>query len=182
MIDNNLTQKARVFATAAHAAIGQRRNYTGEPYIVHPAAVVRIVMTVRHTPEMVAAAWLHDVVEDTEIGIETIRHEFGDVVADLVAALTDEVDPNKGNGDARRAINRARLAAAPHEAQTIKLADLIDNTRNIVELNPGYAPKYLGQKAALLEEMRGGDEALRAIALSQILGFGPSGGTVDATA
>jgi guanosine-3',5'-bis(diphosphate) 3'-pyrophosphohydrolase len=56
-----LEDRARTFATAAHAAVGQLRKYTHEPYIVHPAEVVSIVKSVAHTEAMVAAAWMHDV-------------------------------------------------------------------------------------------------------------------------
>lgn len=55
---------AEAFATAAHAAIDQRRKWTGAPYIMHPESVVRIIQTVEwHTVDMVCAAWLHDVLE-----------------------------------------------------------------------------------------------------------------------
>ena len=60
-----LEAAARVFATTHHAAIGQVRKYTGEPYINHPASVVELVRSVPHTEVMLAAAWLHDTVEDT---------------------------------------------------------------------------------------------------------------------
>ena len=71
-----LETRARLFATAAHAAVGQLRKYTHEPYIVHPAEVASIVKTVAHTEAMIAAAWLHDTVEDTGVSIELIRAEF----------------------------------------------------------------------------------------------------------
>ena len=88
MID--IIEKARVFATAAHAAAAQLRKYTNEPYIVHPTEVASIVDNVEgSTHEMVAAAWLHDVVEDTGVTIEVIRAEFGEKVAELVGWLTD---------------------------------------------------------------------------------------------
>jgi (p)ppGpp synthase/HD superfamily hydrolase len=81
---NELERCALEFATTAHASINQRRKYTGEPYIVHPIAVAELVRSVPHTPEMIAAAYLHDVVEDTPVTIEEIREEFGPQVAELV--------------------------------------------------------------------------------------------------
>lgn len=63
-------------ATAAHEGIGQVRKYTGEPYINHPAAVAELVSSVPHTPEMLAAAWLHDTVEDTPITLLDIELNF----------------------------------------------------------------------------------------------------------
>jgi len=92
-----LEDRARAFATAAHAAVKQLRKYTGEPYIVHPAAVAEIVKSVRHTPEMIAAAWLHDVVEDTGVTLEAIESEFGADVTSLVFWLTDQSKPSDGN-------------------------------------------------------------------------------------
>ncbi len=92
-----IVERARIFATAAHTAVAQLRKYTHEPYIVHPAEVAKIVSTVPHTPQMLAAAWLHDVVEDTGVTLETIRAEFGDEVATLVGWLTDVSRPEQGN-------------------------------------------------------------------------------------
>ena len=156
----DIVEKARVFATAAHAACGQLRKYTYEPYIVHPADVVSIVKTVPHTNEMLCAAWLHDVVEDTGVTIETIREEFGSEIADLVGWLTDVSRPDRGNRAARKAVDRAHTAMAPAQAQTVKLADLISNTKSIVEHDEKFAKTYLEEKRMLLEVMTKGDRTL----------------------
>lgn len=58
-----MEERAKDFATRYHASIDQRRKYTGEPYITHPAAVVELVRSVPHTEAMICAAWLHDTVE-----------------------------------------------------------------------------------------------------------------------
>ena len=80
--------KALQFATEAHGS--QVRKYTGEPYITHPIAVADIVRTVEgHTEEMLVAAVLHDVVEDTDVTIDDICKEFGTVVGMYVEYLTD---------------------------------------------------------------------------------------------
>jgi (p)ppGpp synthase/HD superfamily hydrolase len=163
-----LETRARVFATAAHAAVGQLRKYTFEPYIVHPAEVAGLVKEYGGTPEMIAAAWLHDTVEDTGVTSELIRKEFGDQVADLVGWLTDVSRPDHGNRAQRKAVDRAHTAAAPAEAQTIKLCDLIANTRSIVEHDEKFARVYLAEKRELLEVMTKGDTRLRARALAQI--------------
>lgn len=164
-----LIEKARAFATAAHAAVGQLRKYTFEPYIVHPAEVAALVATVPgHTPEMVAAAWLHDTVEDTGVTIELIRSEFGVEVAELVGWLTDVSRPDHGNRAARKAVDRAHTAGAPAAAQTIKLADLIANTRSIMQHDEKFAVTYLAEKRMLLEVMTKGDPGLMAQARSQI--------------
>ena len=163
-----IVERARVFATAAHAAVGQLRKYTFEPYIVHPAEVAGIVEGAGGTEAMVAAAWLHDTVEDTGVTIETIRAEFGSEVAEIVGWLTDVSRPEQGNRAVRKAIDRAHTAAAPGAAQTVKLADLISNTRSITAHDPEFAKVYLAEKRALLEVMTKADPALMEIARSQI--------------
>lgn len=155
-----LVARARAFATAAHAAVRQVRKYTGEPYIVHPAAVAALVAGVPHTPEMLAAAWLHDVVEDTGVDISTIRGEFGTEVADLVVWLTDPSRPEDGNRGVRKAIDLQHSAAAPAAAQTIKLADLIDNTLTIEEHDPDFAHVFRHEKRHLLDFLTLGDSQL----------------------
>jgi (p)ppGpp synthase/HD superfamily hydrolase len=163
-----MVERARVFATAAHAAVGQVRKYTFEPYIVHPAEVASIVRSVPHTDEMVAAAWLHDTVEDTDVTIETIRAEFGDKVAELVGWLTDVSRPEDGNRAVRKAMDRAHSAAAPADAQTVKLADLIANTRSIMKHDVAFAKTYLEEKRLMLEVMDKGDATLLAIARKNV--------------
>lgn len=158
----NLEKRALDFATAAHAGIDQRRKYTGDPYIVHPIAVAGIVRGVPHTPAMIAAAYLHDVVEDTPVTIEQIRDRFGDEVAELVGWLTDISKPADGNRATRKALDRGHIAAAPADAQTIKLADLIDNTATISALDPDFWRVYRREKIALLDVMLRGDQTLMA--------------------
>jgi len=155
-----LVEKAKIFATAAHAAVGQRRKYTGEPYIVHPIEVSKMVENVGGTPEMIAAALLHDVVEDTGVTIDLILEEFGPKVAELVEWLTDVSKPEDGNRAVRKAMDREHIAQAPAEAMTIKLADLISNTRSILEHDKNFARIYLEEKRLLLEVLGNGDSRL----------------------
>ena len=162
-----LEEKARTFAEAAHAGIDHRRKYTNEPYINHPAAVVALVRSVPHTEAMLAAAWLHDTVEDTPVTLAQIEAEFGPEVAALVDQLTDVSRPQDGNRKTRKAIDLAHTAQASAPAKTIKLADLIDNTRTIATYDPSFARVYLAEKAALLEVLREGDITLQQIALRQ---------------
>ena len=156
----NIVEKARVFATAAHGAVAQLRKYTHEPYIVHPAEVFSIVTTVECSREMMAAAWLHDVVEDTGVTIETIKAEFGEEVAELVGWLTDVSRPEQGNRATRKAIDRAHTAMAPADAQTIKLADLISNCSSIKEHDEAFAKVYFEEKRLLLEVLTKGNPIL----------------------
>ena len=146
-----LIDKARTFATVAHAAVGQVRKYTGEPYINHPVAVARIVKKFGGTESMICAALLHDVVEDTQVSIDLVRAEFGDYIAALVSDLTDVSKPEDGNRAIRKAIDRDHSAAACAEAQTVKIADLIDNGKNIALHDPDFAPVFFREKELLLD-------------------------------
>lgn len=157
---NGFVERAYTFAKAAHEAIGQVRKYTGEEYISHPIEVAAIVSSVPHTDEMLAAALLHDTVEDTKVTAEDIRREFGAEVAALVGWLTDVSHPGDGNRAARKAIDRKHTAQAPVEAKTIKLADLISNSQSIIAHDPSFARVYLREKAALLEVLKEGDPTL----------------------
>lgn len=155
-----LEAMARSFAQCRHSAAGQTRKYTVEPYINHPAAVVDLVRGVAHTPQMLAAAWLHDVVEDTDTKLDELRQKFGHEVACLVGMLTDVSTPNDGNRAARKAIDRSHTAKASPAAKTIKLADVIDNSHSIIERDPKFAEVFLAEKAALLEVLAEGDPCL----------------------
>lgn len=155
-----IERKALIFAKRAHESIDQRRKYTGEPYIVHPVAVAEIVKSVRHTPEMVAAALLHDTVEDTETTLYDIQNAFGSIVHELVFWLTDVSVPADGNRQVRKAMDRDHIAKAPPEAKTIKLADLIDNTATIKTRDPAFWTIYRAEKMALLDVLGEGDRAL----------------------
>lgn len=147
----------------------QKRKYTGEPYFNHCAAVAELVRSVPHDEAMICAALLHDIVEDTECTNDDIRKWFGDDVADLVEMLTDASKPIDGNRAARKAIDRAHTAAASPRAKTIKLADLIDNSRSILALDPDFARVYIKEKALLLEVLREGDPTLHAMATAIVV-------------
>jgi (p)ppGpp synthase/HD superfamily hydrolase len=164
----NIVEKAKVFATAAHSAVGQVRKYTGEPYIVHPAEVASIVESVGGTPHMIAAAWLHDTVEDTKVTFDVIQDVFGIEVRELVDWLTDISIPSDGNRAVRKAIDRRHIAAAPAQAQTVKLADLISNTSSIVKHDPVFAKTYLNEKVELMKVLTKGDAVLYARANKMI--------------
>lgn len=151
--------RAQFFAIRCHGSIGQTRKYTGEPYIVHPATVAEIVRIVPHTEEMLCAAWLHDVVEDTPATVDQIRDMFGDDVSEMVEALTN-IAPTEGTRAQRKAIDRARLAGSSPAVQTIKLADIIDNVRDLSKADPRFASLYLAEKRLDLEVLTQGDPEL----------------------
>ena len=168
MAMTNLEQRAKEFAERHHAAVNQVRKYTGEPYIVHPAAVVEIVRNVPHTPEMLAAAWLHDTVEDTNATAQEVLHAFSPAVALLVEMLTDVSRPADGNRAIRKSLDLKHTALASPDAQTIKLADIIDNSRCILAHDPDFAKVYLREMTALLGVMKSGNPHLHQIAAEQL--------------
>lgn len=159
-----LVEKARQFASDAHGRLEQVRRYTNEDYIVHPQAVAERVAACLPDPEVLAAAWLHDVVEDTDVDLEEIRLLFGDEVALLVEQLTSGPhDPALDRAERKR-IDRQQLAQADTRAKTIKLADIIDNTDTIAERDPEFAALYLPEKYAMLQVLKQGDPELFALA------------------
>lgn len=164
MVD--LVNRALIFATEAHGLIGQVRKYTGEPYIVHPIEVMMLVRAHGGTDDMQAAALLHDVVEDTPQTLADVFNAFGGPVANLVDELTEP--KREGNRATRKAVETERLSKISARGQTIKLADLISNTRSIVRHDPGFAKVYLREKEALLEVLTKGSPALLEIAWTMI--------------
>lgn len=156
--------RACIFATAAHAAIGQKRKYTGEDYIVHSAEVFDIVVsTMGSGPldyEMLAAAWLHDVVEDTKVTFDQLLEEFGVNITQLVSELTDISKPEDGNRTVRKRIDREHTRFASPRAKTIKLADLIHNTESITRYDPEFAKIYMAEKKFLLPYLVEGNAGL----------------------
>lgn len=153
--------EVEAFAIKAHA--GQVRKYTDEPYIVHPRAVVGRVA--QHTvaqcyDEMLAAAWLHDTVEDTDTTFGDISAAFGDVVMAYVWWLTDE-PLEAGNRKVRKHLQRTRLQYAPGDVQAIKLADLADNAWSIVEHDPKFAKVFLTEALQLIDVLHYAPEHMR---------------------
>ncbi len=156
----DLIEHAKTFATSAHQRLDQRRKYSGQPYDVHLAAVASIVASVTDDAETIAAAWLHDVVEDTPVTLEDLRREFGEPVAQLVEQLTDVSHASEGNRAARKEIDRRHVAQASPRAQTVKLADLIDNCADITHHDRRFARVFLREMDALMAVLGAGDATL----------------------
>ncbi|UFX42016.1 HD domain-containing protein [Bradyrhizobium sp. 41S5] len=145
----DLIDSAREFAREKHAE--QLRNYTREPYFVHLEEVAGIAERAGLSEAAIAAAWLHDVIEDQNVLESELVLLFGQRTAAIVSSLTDMPPTAALNREMRKEIDRQRLAAASPEAQGVKCADLISNTATIVKHNPGFAKKYLPEKRAILE-------------------------------
>jgi len=146
------------FAMSAHR--GQLRKFgSGAPYIGHPVRVAKMVEVTGAGEDTVSAALLHDVVEDTTVTMETLRNVFGDDISYMVWQLTT-VKHEGENRAARKLRERNRLAEATADVQTIKLADLIDNTQDIIRFDKDFAKVYVAEKAELLSVLTKGDKGL----------------------
>ena len=131
-LDTELLDRAIIFAVKAHA--GTERRGKGFPYIVHPMEAMEIVATITPDQELLAAAALHDVVEDTEISADEIRREFGDRIAALVVAESDVFVEGVSEEDSwhdRKQAAMDRLAAAPRDAKIVAMGDKLSNMRAI---------------------------------------------------
>ena len=131
-LDTELLDRAIVFAVRAHA--GTERRGKGFPYIVHPLEAMEIVATMTPDQELLAAAALHDTVEDTDVTIAQIQTEFGDRVAELVAMESDEPHQSRDsieNWRARKQTAIDRLARASRDANIVALGDKLSNMRAI---------------------------------------------------
>jgi (p)ppGpp synthase/HD superfamily hydrolase len=152
-ISGNKNLKALTYATAAHTAIKQQRKYTNDPYIVHPIRVAAIVERFNGTDDMIDAAYLHDVVEDTGITMLDIFDMFGHNISRIVEGLTDISKPEDGNRATRKAMDRQHSADATYEAQFVKCADIIDNAADIGKNDPSFNVVYRAEMKLLLDVM-----------------------------
>lgn len=135
-LDTDLLDRAIKFAVDAHH--NTERRGKGFPYIVHPLEAVEIVATITPDQELLAAAALHDTVEDTDVTVEQIRAAFGERVAALVHAESDQINGELFDGQneeetwhARKQAAIDRLAAASYDAKIVAMGDKLSNMRAI---------------------------------------------------
>ena len=131
-IDSSLLDRAIIFAVKAHA--NTERRGKGFPYIVHPMEAVEIVATITADQELLAAAALHDTVEDTDTTVEEIRKEFGERIAKLVDAESDTFIAGVSDVDSWHMRKQAaidRLTNASKDAKIVAMGDKLSNMRAI---------------------------------------------------
>lgn len=162
-------QKALLeFVKAKHG--DQKRKYTGVPYWTHLVAVATIVKP--YAPEGVEIALCHDLFEDTPCGEDELltflldagySKDRADMILHGALELTDQYVPENFpdlNRKERKKREAARLGDISALAQTVKYADLIDNSSSIVAADPGFAKIYLSEKLDILKVMRAGNTSL----------------------
>ena len=131
-MNTDLLDRAIIFAVQAHH--NSERRGKGFPYIVHPMEAVEIVATITPDQELLAAAALHDTIEDTDVTVEDLRREFGERIARLVHAESDQAVEGVSEEESWRDRKQAaieRLARASHDAKIVAMGDKLSNMRAI---------------------------------------------------
>lgn len=127
-LETSFFDAAVKFAVEAHH--GTERRGKGYPYIIHPMEAASIVATITNDPEMLAAAILHDTVEDTDATLEQIRERFGERVASLVQHETAPLDDHLSWRE-KKAIQVRQLSEAPYDSKVVAMGDKLSNMRGI---------------------------------------------------
>jgi guanosine-3',5'-bis(diphosphate) 3'-pyrophosphohydrolase len=175
--ENDILIKVTAFADEAHG--DQMRRYSNERYIVHPVRVMEMVREYVHDVPTLAAALLHDVLEDTPVTTEELDSFLRAVMNEdqaartlkLVEELTDVFIKDNYpslNRRTRRTKEAERLSAVSAGAQTIKYADVIDNVVDIARQDTDFALVYMRENKQLLQQMGGGDGRLYARATQAV--------------
>jgi myo-inositol-1(or 4)-monophosphatase len=128
MINTDLFDRAAKFAVDAHA--DTLRKGKGYPFILHPMEAVCIVASLTDDPELLAAAILHDTVEDTDVTIEQIHEQFGGRVARLVQNESCPL-PKGAPWRDRKQAQLDQLANAPRDSKIVAMGDKLSNLRTI---------------------------------------------------
>lgn len=170
MENDKILETIYAFADEAHG--DQMRKYTPERYMVHPKRVMKACVAYTNDVSVLAAALLHDVLEDTPISEEDLQAFLRDIMdrpaADktlkLVVELTDVYEKSAFphlNRRQRKAKELERMRTISPEAQTIKYADIIDNCQEIVQGDRPFAPVFLRECEELLRAIEKGNPELR---------------------
>ena len=161
----NLRQKAWEFAQKKHA---DQKRVGGGPYAVHPYVVAMFLVARGHDDEeLIAAAYLHDTIEDTDTTFEELQEEFGLKVATIVRELTCK--RQEGETHREKTVRMANgLALASKEARLIKLADRLHNLKTISAFPEWKQVRYRNSTFYLLEKIGGVDFELHKAILKEI--------------
>lgn len=162
-----IIQRAKELATQAHQ--GQLRD-TGAPYITHPSRVAeKVGQHPNNTPIWVAAAWLHDTIEDTQLPLAQIAIQCGEEVSLLVLELTNQYTKDaypSWNRRRRKEAECQRLSKISVPAKIIKMYDRLDNLMEIRGLDPSRIKMYAGESLLLANAVGNADLGLKEILIT----------------
>lgn len=153
-----MINKAILFARYAHR--NQLRKWSNEAYWTHTERVGNKAFHLGLDIDVVAAAYLHDVIEDQEVTVELLTSLFNSTVANYVWQLSDQSTLADGNRKTRKAIDRYHITQASSQIKTVKLIDTEDNLLDIQVTNADFAKVYFKEKRDLLEVLRDGDQRM----------------------
>jgi guanosine-3',5'-bis(diphosphate) 3'-pyrophosphohydrolase len=144
------------FATAYH---GDQRRKTGVPYLEHLLEAVQILVEGAgvSSPDVLVAAVLHDVVEDTPCTLGDVRTAFGPRVAELVGWVTIPAPGHGEDSSAAREAYLRRLRDAPRDAILVKLADRMSNVQTLRNLAPDRQRAYYAQTVTHIVPLAAGE-------------------------
>src|SRR3954454_19463465 len=131
-LESDLAISALRFARRVH--LGQYRKQTGEQFVEHPIAVAKLLSDSGYDGALIAAAYLHDVVEKTDVQLDEIRERFGPGVASLVKCLSEDPDIDS-YAERKRALRRGILASGG-DPMVIYAADRFANMRDWLKVTP----------------------------------------------
>ncbi|OQB40461.1 MAG: GTP pyrophosphokinase [candidate division CPR1 bacterium ADurb.Bin160] len=153
-IHDDLVLKAKMFAKEKHK--GQIRKFEQLPYFIHPKRVAHILYQFKVSAkinELVAAAYLHDVLEDTDSSYEELKKYFGKFVADIVMQLTSDKQLVSKIGKAKYLADK--MISMTSYALTLKLADRIDNVNRLRFMgDEKFQSKYLIETKYIIERLK----------------------------
>ena len=164
--DSDFIVKATRFATDKHR--GQsRKDAANTPYINHPLALADLLANVGGITDtdVIAAALLHDTVEDTDATVEEIEENFGPVIRDIVMEVTDDKSLPSSE---RKRLQIESAAGLSHAAKLVKLADKISNLQDMIARPPvkwslERKREYFEWAKAVIDQLRGTNEKLEAL-------------------
>lgn len=146
----SILEDAILFAIEAHKNVYRKFDRTA--YIRHPLAVMGIMTSYTDDLSVLAAAVLHDTVEDcADVTLEIIHDRFGEVTASTVFYATEKATKKDGNRKIRKEIDKVHYSSGTTHSQNLKVADMLDNIPGIVLCDPHFAPMYLDEKASLIK-------------------------------
>lgn len=154
----DLVESARAFAFESHK--GQIRKYNGTPYFNHPRRVAERAF-LEGLPETVQAAlYLHDVVEDCKVSLDTINKHFGQEVSEMVNWMTNKTKGLNLTRAERKKLDRERLRLAPNIVKIMKMMDRIDNLKEMKGADTDFKKLYAEESTQLMEVLKDASSVL----------------------